>query len=101
MNPETPQLPQEDVAPQERRPAWAEKLAAVLFCIFCLELGTFLLVYPWIDTLWNRNWLFQLLPDWRPVLLSQHFRGAVSGLGILNLFVAFLEIIRLRRFARR
>ncbi len=102
MNPEHPQFPAEDDAVQEGRGApWTAKLASVLFCIFCLELGAFLLVYPWVDALWNRNWLLHVMPDWQPLLMSQHFRGAVSGLGILNLFIAFTEIIRLRRFARR
>ena len=80
---------------------WMPKLSAILFCIFCLELGLFLLVYPWLGNLWNRNWLFSLRPEWQRFLLSEQFRGAVSGLGILNIFVGFLEITRLRRFSRR
>ncbi|MBI5280312.1 MAG: hypothetical protein HY858_01430 [Candidatus Solibacter usitatus] len=86
---------------EPRRAQWAEKLAAILFCIFCLELGLFLLFFPWLGSLWNNNWFITLKPQWRTVLLSQEVRGAVSGLGILNLIVAFLEIIRLRRFAGR
>ncbi|MGJ5815037.1 hypothetical protein [Paludibaculum fermentans] len=83
-----------------RRATWMEKTAAVLFCVFCIELGLFLLVYPWLDNYWSRNWLLQLRPDWQPTLLSQQFRGAVSGLGILNIFLGFLEVMRLSRFAR-
>jgi hypothetical protein len=79
---------------------WTHKLAAVLYCVFCLEVGIFLLVYPWMDA-WSRNWLFQLRPDWAPFLISEPFRGAVSGLGVLNLFIAVSEVFRLRRFARR
>jgi hypothetical protein len=30
-----------------------------------------------------------------------YVRGAISGLGVVNLYVAFVEIFRLRRFARR
>jgi len=28
-------------------------------------------------------------------------RGAISGLGVVNLYVSFVEIASLRRFARR
>lgn len=96
MNPEpqTPVSQEEAVAPR-----WMHKLAAVVFCIFCLELGVFLLVYPWLGHLWDRNWFLRLRPDWEPFLLSQQFRGAISGLGVLNLIIAFIEIFRLRRFA--
>jgi len=73
-------------------------MAAVLFCVFIFELGLFLLVYPWLE-LWNRNYLFEVFPAAREFMLSQHVRGAVSGLGILNLFIAVSETIRLRRFS--
>ncbi|WP_321473267.1 hypothetical protein [uncultured Paludibaculum sp.] len=110
MNPELPS--HEEPRPSDAEPeleearkgppraTWVEKAAAVLFCVFCIELGLILLVYPWLDNYWNRNWLFQLRPDWQPLLLSQQFRGAVSGLGILNIFLGFLEVLRLSRFTR-
>lgn len=79
---------------------WTHKLAAVLYCVFCFELGIFLIVYPWMDA-WGRNYLFQILPDWTPILLSQQFRGALTGVGILNLFIGIGEVFRLRRFAGR
>ena len=104
MMPEQPQMPPPDQfppSPPPATPSWIEKLASVLFCIFCLELGLFLLVYPWMGSLWDRNWLFHWNPEWRPFLLSQRLRGAVSGLGILNLFVGFNEVFRLRRFTSR
>jgi hypothetical protein len=99
--PPTPEDPELELDPQPQRARFTEKLSAVLFCVFCLELGLFLLIYPWLDTLWNRNWLFHLKPEWSPFLLSQEFRGGVSGLGMLNLFVGFYEVIRLRRFVGR
>jgi hypothetical protein len=70
----------------------------VLFCIFCLEIGIFLLFYPWTEA-WGRNWWFYLRAEWRPFLLSDPFRGAMSGLGILNLLIGVRSIFGLRRFA--
>ena len=91
----------EAATPAVRPVSWVEKLASVLFAIFCLELGLFLLVYPWLGTLWNRNFAIYAVPAWREVLLSEQVRGAVSGLGMLNVFIGLNEVVRLRRFAGR
>jgi hypothetical protein len=80
------------------RPCWTERAAAVLFALLCLEVGLFLLVYPWTGS-WNWNILIAGNPRWAPMLQSDQFRGAVSGLGILNIFIGVLEAFRLRRFS--
>lgn len=100
MNPESFQPPSGPPEAEPRQASFLEKLSAVLFCIFCLEVGLFLLFYPWLDALWSRNWLLRLNPEWHAIVMSEHFRGAISGLGVLNLFIAVIEITRLRRFSR-
>jgi hypothetical protein len=92
MNPEQP-------TPAAPRPAFLDKITAIVFIVFCFELGIFLLVFPWLEY-WGGNWFFQLQPAWREFWMSPHLRGFVSGLGILNLAIAFIEILRLRRFSR-
>lgn len=87
--------------PVKPRPiTWVDKLTAILVCVFCFEVGAFLLVYPWMNA-WNENYLLQINSAWTPFLLSQQFRGAISGLGMLNIFIAISEVFRLRRFAAR
>lgn len=80
------------------RASWTERAAAVLFALLCLEVGLFLLVYPWTGS-WNWNMLIAGNPRWAPMLQSDQFRGAVSGLGILNIFIGVAEAYRLRRFS--
>jgi hypothetical protein len=93
--PETFPPPQEASAPSYR---WYHKLASVMAAIFCFELGVFLLVFPWV-TDWNVNY-FSLLPLWaRDIWVSPYFRGAISGLGLLNIYISFVEVFRLRRFS--
>jgi hypothetical protein len=29
---------------------------------------------------------------------NAYFRGAVSGLGVVNLYISFIEMVRLRRY---
>jgi hypothetical protein len=77
---------------------WYHKLAAVMAAIFCFELGVFLIIYPWAEG-WTMS-AFAYLPLWaRPIWIDPFFRGAVSGLGLLNIYISFLEVFRLRRFA--
>ncbi len=78
---------------------WFHRLSTVLFVIFCLELGLFLLVYPWM-TAWNDNFLAWMVPaafqkTWNEFWNNAYFRGAVSGLGIANIWIALTEIVRL------
>ena len=84
--------------PAETRPvfAWYHKLSAILLILFCLELGCFLLLFPWVSEVWDNNFFSSLLRTgyWD----SGYFRGAVSGVGVVNLYVAFAEMLRLRRF---
>jgi len=70
--------------------------------VLCLEVGVFLLVAPWLEKTWDRNLLAWLAPEslwWRSFFLNPYVRGAVSGLGLLNIYIALLEVFRLRRFA--
>jgi hypothetical protein len=78
--------------------SWTAKASAVLFSIFCLELGAFLMVFPWLD-LYPTNWFVQARPEYTPLLTSYSFRGAMTGLGLLNVVVGLAEVFRLRRFA--
>lgn len=78
--------------------AWLQKGFAVLYIAFCMELGLFLLVYPWTIP-WQVNFIPALIPAFRPVWLNGYVRGAVSGLGIANLWIALVEVFRLRRFS--
>ncbi len=79
---------------------WYHKMSAVLFITFCIELGLFLVVFPWTDY-WDGNFFSSLVPEWHQYWVNMYVRGAVSGLGVVDLYISLLEIVRLRRFARR
>lgn len=77
---------------------WYHKLAGLFAVIFCFELGVFLLVFPWASE-WDLNY-FSSLPLWASTIWANpYFRGAISGLGVLNIYVSFIEVFRLRRFS--
>ena len=43
---------------------WYHKMSAVLFITFCLDIGLFLLIFPWTDY-WES--FAALVQHWRPV----------------------------------
>ena len=93
-----PVEPPRPVAELEEPPklAWYHKLGSLLFIVVCFEVGVFLLVFPWLDY-WNNNLIASLAPWVRDVWQSPFFRGALSGLGIVNMYISLAEVIRLRR----
>ena len=106
MMPPDPRLPEIDETAHAPvavpRPAfhWYQKVSALVFITFCLEIGLYLLIVPWTES-WDGNYFSALLPRMKPYWDNLYVRGAVSGLGAVNLYISLAEIFRLRRFARR
>src|SRR5215475_5767081 len=103
MTPLNPQV-HTQVAPDhapEQTPVyhWYHKMSAVIFITFCLEIGLFLLIFPWTDY-WPANYFSNAIPAFSGYWDNMYIRGAISGLGVVNLYISLLEIFRLRRFAR-
>jgi hypothetical protein len=88
------------------------RLSVIFYIILCLEIGIVLALLPWIPqgTLglsdWGNNYfllyaarktgLYQL----QTVVASGWVRGAVTGVGILNLGIAFWEIFHFKQSVR-
>lgn len=59
-------------------------LYRVLFILYCVEAGTFLVLAPW-STVWDRT-LIQIPVDLlRAAVLHPVFRSAVTGFGLIHL----------------
>ena len=50
-----------------------------------------LTVLPW-STFWARNYFAETWPILRRIITNNFVRGAVSGLGIVNLVVGFADL---------
>ncbi len=75
-------------------------LSQITYLLFCLEVGLVLLLLPW-TLLWDNNYFFSLQPQYSEFWLSNRLRGAVSGIGLINLWMGFEEAARIvRRQAR-
>ncbi len=76
------------------------KVLFVIYVLYCLEVGIFLLVFPWLR-LWDQNLLLQYSSYVRLLFLNDFFRGAVSGLGVANLILGVWEIAHFQRYFRK
>jgi len=68
----------------------------ILYVFFSFEIGCFLFVFPWMG-LWEKNFFAGHYP-WVLALARNYFvRGAVSGVGLADIWLAVYEAVRLRR----
>jgi len=73
-------------------------LAALLSILSSFLVGVVLVFAPWTtfgvlpEPLWDSNWLLQLWPPARGLLLNAFTRGAVTGLGLVNLVLAARDL---------
>jgi hypothetical protein len=68
-------------------------LAALLSILSSLLVGIVLVFAPW-TSLWDSNWVLQLWPGLRGPLLNAFTRGAVTGLGLVNVLLALADAHR-------
>jgi hypothetical protein len=75
---------------------WYHKFKILLFIVFAFEIGFFLMLFPWLQG-WDRTSVPVMIPWLAHVWDNTFFRGAISGLGAVNVYISLLEVGRLRR----
>ena len=88
----------------------AAKLSVIFFILLCLEVGLVLTLFPWFSLFglpdWSSNYFLLYaaqktgLHGLQHAVTSGWFRGAVTGLGVLNLCVAGWEIAHFKQTVR-
>jgi hypothetical protein len=71
-----------------------KRLARFVVLLFWLELGLALILVPWLD-LWDTNYFLYQYPALALVLKNPFLRGAISGLGFVNVMLS-IEAFRHR-----
>jgi hypothetical protein len=89
----------------------ASRLTVVFYIILCLEAGIFLTVLPWWQPWgmgdWGDNYFLVFAAQkvgfvgLQRAVASGWVRGAVTGLGLLNLAMALWEIFHFRETVRK
>jgi hypothetical protein len=63
----------------------------LLFIALLLETGLLLVLIPW-STIWDQNYLARVVPGLGAFIINNYVRGAVSGLGLVNMWSALAEL---------
>jgi hypothetical protein len=77
------------------------KITVIVYILICFEVGILLLILPWTQ-FWDDNFFLYFITGklnaaWlHGALTSGYVRGAVTGLGILNILAGLRDIVRFR-----
>ncbi len=63
------------------------RVLRALLVVVCFEMGAMLLYLPW-SAYWETNFFLIHFPVLISLVLNPAFRGAVSGVGVLDIFLA-------------
>ncbi len=72
---------------------WLRRLWAAFQVILLIWMGMVLIVMPWTPA-WGQNSLIASRIALRDLIETGFVRGAVTGLGVLNLILGFWEALR-------
>ena len=78
-----------------RVPPWLQYLELSVRVVVRLYLGLIIVVLPWTH-FWNNNHLLLYVPHLALLALNGVTRGIVSGLGLLNIWIAVDDAIRFK-----
>jgi hypothetical protein len=77
----------------------ASKMLSVIYILYSLEAGIFLLWLPWLS-LWENNHMLYLYPQIRTLVANPFFKGAILGLGIDNILMGIWQVVHFKNAPR-
>ena len=95
---ENPQPTQEPPTghPQQRIPHWLVRTELYLRVLLRMYIGLAICYAPWSQLFWDQNPLFVRFPTLAIYAANGAVRGIISGLGLLNIWIALQDAIRHR-----
>ena len=78
----------------QRIPRWLERAELFLRVLLRMYIGLAVCYAPWSHLFWDQNPIFLQFPTLSIYAANGAVRGIVSGLGLLNLWIAFHDAIR-------
>ena len=80
----------------QRIPRWLERSELFLRVLLRMYIGIAVCYAPWSHMFWDQNPLFVQFPTLSIYAAHGSVRGIISGLGLLNLWIAFHDAVRHR-----
>ena len=72
---------------------WHQRMLGIFLIVVAFEVGLVLLFAPWLGR-WETSWVPTSSHRLARIWISPYFRGVLSGLGLLNLYVSLNEAMR-------
>jgi hypothetical protein len=91
-----PAKPPQIAAAPQRIPRWLVRTELYLRVLLRMYIGLAVCYAPWSHLFWDQNPIFIQFPTLSIYAANGAVRGIVSGLGLLNLWVALQDAIRHR-----
>jgi len=99
MRPGTESTPGQDPGagnPQQRIPHWLVRTELYLRVLLRMYIGLAICYAPWSQLFWDQNPIFVQFPTLAIYAANGAVRGIISGLGLLNIWIAVQDAIRHR-----
>ena len=81
---------------QQRIPHWLMRAELYLRVLLRMYIGLAICYAPWSQLFWDQNPLFVQFPTLSIYAANGAVRGIISGLGLLNIWIALQDAIRHR-----
>jgi hypothetical protein len=82
--------------PPQRIPRWLVRTELYLRVLLRMYIGLAICYAPWSQLFWDQNPLFVQFPTLAIYAANGGVRGLISGLGLLNIWIAVQDAIRHR-----
>jgi hypothetical protein len=90
----SPVIHQPEPPPPQRIPRWLVRVELFLRVMLRMYIGLAICYAPWSHAFWDQNPIFLQFPALGMIAVNGAVRGLVSGLGLLNLWIAFQDALR-------
>jgi hypothetical protein len=80
-------------APPGIQKTWPRRLLGISVALLTFEIGLFLTVFPWTHY-WSFNYFEMVVPGLQEVWDQPAFRGALTGLGLVNIYLACIQVVQ-------
>jgi hypothetical protein len=84
------------IHPQQRIPHWLVRTELYLRVLLRMYIGLAICYAPWSQLFWDQNPIFVRFPTLAIYAANGAVRGIISGLGLLNIWIALQDAIRHR-----
>lgn len=91
-----PQAASAHLHPQQRIPLWLVRAELFLRVLLRIYIGLAVSIVPWWPMFWDQNPLFVQFPTLAIYAANGAVRGIVSGIGLLNMWIALKDVLHYR-----